>query len=312
MPVEILHESMRRIASEDTEAEQLGEGYGGVTGPTEGPVWIKEKGYLLFSDIHGDRRMRYTPGEGVTVDKEGTGKANGMTRDRQGRLISCHHFTRCVDAEDLETGEVTMIADAYKGYKLNRPNDVVVKSDGAVYFTDPPPRIPLTPPEHPPEQDCAGVYRVSPDGQRINRIVHHFANPNGLCFSPDEKVLYINDSHINRKLIMAYDVEANGMVDLGSERLFCDMKGDDRRGIPDGMKCDIEGNVYCTGPGGIWVMNPDGTHIGTIINANIPVNMNWGDDDLQTLYFAGAYTINRIRLGIPGVPVPRGDVQAAG
>ncbi|MBT2188255.1 SMP-30/gluconolactonase/LRE family protein [Sphingobium nicotianae] len=309
MPVEILHESMRRIASEDLEAEQLGEGYGGPTGPTEGPVWIAEKGYLLFSDIHGDRRMRWTPGQGVTVDKQGTGKANGMTRDPRGRLISCHHFTRCVDAEDLETGEVTVIADKYRGLKLNRPNDVVVKSDGAVYFTDPPPRIPLTPPDHYPEQDCAGVYRVSPDGQRINRIVHDFANPNGLCFSPDEKTLYVNDSHINRKLIKAYTVETNGMVDLGSERLFCDMRGDDRRGIPDGMKCDIEGNVYCTGPGGIWVVNPAEVHIGTIINANIPVNMNWGDDDLRTLYFAGAYTINRIRLGIPGVPVPRGSIS---
>ncbi len=312
MAVEILHESMRRIASEDAEAEQLGEGYGGMTGPTEGPVWIREKGYLLFSDIHGDRRMRYTPGEGVTVDKQGTGKANGMTRDPQGRLVSCHHFTRCVDAEDLETGEVTMLADEYRGLKLNRPNDVVVKSDGAIYFTDPPPRPPLTPPEHPPEQDCAGVYRVSPDGKRINRVVHDFINPNGLCFSPDEKVLYINDSSIHRKLIMAYDVETNGMLDLGSARVFCDMRGDDRRGIPDGMKCDIEGNVYCTGPGGIWVINPEGVHIGTILNSNIPVNMNWGDDDWRTLYFAGAFTINRIRLGKPGVPVPRGDLAQAG
>jgi gluconolactonase len=309
MPVEILHESMRRIASEDLEAEQLGEGYGGPTGPTEGPVWIAEKNYLLFSDIHGDRRMRYTPGQGVTVDRQGTGKANGMTRDPKGRLVSCHHFSRCVDAEDLDTGEVTMIADHYRGLKLNRPNDVVVKSDGAVYFTDPPPRPPLTPWEHPPEQDIAGVYRVSPGDLRINRIIHDFANPNGLCFSPDEKILYVNDSNIHRKHIKAYDVEANGMLDLGSERLFCDMKGDDRRGVPDGMKCDVEGNVYCTGPGGIWVMNPAGLHIGTIVNGNIPVNMNWGDDDLRTLYFAGAFTINRIRLGIPGIPVPRGTIS---
>ena len=309
MAVEIHHESMLRIASEDAEAEELGKGYGGTTGPTEGPVWIAEKGYLLFSDIHGDRRMRYTPGEGVTVDKVGTGKANGMTRDREGRLVSCHHFSRCVDAEDLETGEITMIADSYKGYKLNRANDVVVKSDGAVYFTDPPPRLPYTPLEHPQEQDCAGVYRVSPDGQRINRIVHDFVNPNGLCFSPDEKILYINDSHRRRKHIRAYNVEVNGMLDLGSERIFCDMTHDDRRGGPDGMKCDIEGNLYCTGPGGIWVMNPEGVHIGTILNSNIPVNMNWGDDDLQTLYFAGANTINRIRLGIPGIPVPRGKIE---
>ena len=309
MAVEILHESMLKIAPANAEAEQLGEGYGGATGPTEGPVWIAEKGHLLFSDIHGDRRMRYTPGEGVRVDKDGTGKANGMTRDREGRLVCCHHFTRCVDAEDLDTGEVTMIADSYKGCKLNRPNDCVVKSDGAIYFTDPPPKIPLTPAEHPPEQDRAGVYRVSPDLKRINRVVGTMVNPNGLCFSPDESILYINDSNVARKHILAFNVERDGMLDLGSERVFCDMMGDDRRGIPDGMKCDIDGNLYCTGPGGIWVMNPQGVHIGTILNANIPVNMNWGDEDRRTLYFAGAFTINRIRLGIAGIPVPRGAVD---
>jgi len=307
MAVEILHESMRRIASEDTEPEQLGSGYGGATGPAEGPVWIREKGYLLFSDIHGNRRMRYTPGEGVTVDKEGTANANGQTRDQLGRLVVCHHFSRCVDREEAD-GSITIIADRYRGLKLNRPNDVVVKSDGAIYFTDPPPRPPLTPPEHTPELDVAGVYRVSPDLSRINRVTASLANPNGLCFSPDEKILYVNDSNIHRKHILAYDVEVNGMLDLGSERVFCDMKGDDRRGIPDGMKCDVEGNVYCTGPGGIWVINPEGVHIGTILSDNIPVNMAWGDDDWMTLYFAGAFTINRIRLGIPGIPVPRGPV----
>lgn len=308
MPVEILHESMLRIAPADRDEEHLGAGYGGMHGPAEGPVWIKEKGYLLFSDIHASKRYRYTPGEGITLDKDGTANGNGMTRDREGRLITCHHFSRCVDAEDLETGEVTVIADKYRGDKLNRPNDVVVKSDGAVYFTDPPPRIPLTPPDHYPEQDCAGVYRVSPDGKRINRIVADFINPNGLCFSPDEKTLYINDSSAGRKLIRAFTVETNGMIDLGSDRLFCDMKTDNRRGFPDGMKCDIKGNLYCTGPGGIWVMNPEGVNIGIILSDHIPVNLTWGDDDGCTLYFTGAFSLNRIRLGIPGVPVPRGEI----
>jgi gluconolactonase len=309
MAIEILHESMRRIAPEDRNEEQLGSGYGGPTGPAEGPVWIREKGYLLFSDIHASRRMRWTPGKGVTVDKEGTANGNGQTRDRQGRLVVCHHFSRCVDAEDLETGVVEVLAAEYRGYKLNRPNDVVVKSDGAIYFTDPPPRIPLTPPDHYPEQDCAGVYRVSPDLKRINRVVGDFVNPNGLCFSPDEKTLYINDSSAGRKHIKAFTVEGNGMLDLGSERLFCDMNGDNRRGFPDGMKCDIEGNVYCTGPAGIWVINPEGVHIGTILSDHIPINLAWGDDDWSTLYFTGWNSINRIRLDIPGVPVPRGDIQ---
>jgi len=305
MPIEILHESMLRIAPADRDEEQLGTGFGGPTGPTEGPVWIHEQGHLLFSDIHGNRRMRWTPTHGITLDKDGTANGNGQTRDPQGRLVVCHHFSRCVDREEAD-GSITVIADNYRGLKLNRPNDVVVTSDGAIYFTDPPPKIPFTPADHPSELDIAGVYRVSPDLRTINRVVGSLINPNGLCFSPDEKILYINDSNTHRRLIKAYDVEASGMLDLGSERLFCDLKTDVRRGHPDGMKCDSEGNLYCTGPGGIWVLNPDGVHIGTILSEAWPINLAWGDDDWSTLYFTGATTLNRIRLGIPGVPVPRG------
>ena len=178
MPIEILSEEMKRIVSSQEDAEELGTGYGGSNGPTEGPVWFHEKGYLLFSDIHGSRRMKYEPGKGVTVDAEETANANGMTRDPQGRLVICHHFSRRVDRIE-EDGSVTVIADRYKGYKLNRPNDVVVKSDGSVYFSDPPPRPPLTPWEHTPEQDIAGVYRVSADLSQINMVVRDFVNPNG-------------------------------------------------------------------------------------------------------------------------------------
>jgi gluconolactonase len=270
-------------------------------------VWWKEGGYLLFSDIHASRRMKWEPGRGISVDKEDTANANGQTRDRQGRLVACHHFSRCVDRLEAD-GSVTIIADRYRGLKLNRPNDVVVKSDGAIYFSDPPPRPPLTPPDHTPELDIAAFYRVSPDLSQINMLVRDFVNPNGLCFSPDEKVLYLNDSNRHRKHIRAYDVEVNGMLDLGSERMFCDMRGDDRPGGPDGMKVDVEGNVYCTGPGGIWVLSPEGEHIGTILHR--AVNLNWGDDDWQTLYFTGPTTLHRIRLNIPGVPVPRGYVAS--
>jgi gluconolactonase len=303
MPIEILADAMKKVVGAQQDAEELGSGFGGPNGPTEGPVWWKEGGYLLFSDIHGSRRMKWEPGSGISVDKEGTANANGMTRDREGRLVVCHHFSRCVDRVEAD-GKTTVIADNYRGLKLNRPNDVVVKSDGSIYFSDPPPRPPLTPPDHTPELDIAGVYRVSPDLGQINMIVRDFVNPNGLAFSPDEKVLYINDSNRHCKLIMAYDVEVNGMVDRGSGRLFCDMKGDDRPGGPDGMKVDIECNVYCTGPGGIWVISPQGEHIGTINTR--AVNMAWGDDDWMTLYFTGPTTINRIRLGIPGISVPAG------
>jgi gluconolactonase len=303
MPIEILSDAMKKVVGAQQDAQELGSGFGGPNGPTEGPVWWKEGGYLLFSDIHGSRRMKWEPGSGISVDKEDTANANGMTRDREGRLVVCHHFSRCVDRVEAD-GAITVIADNYRGLKLNRPNDVVVKSDGSIYFTDPPPRPPLTPPEHTPELDIAGVYRVSPDLGQINMIVRDFVNPNGLAFSPDEKVLYVNDSNRHRKLIMAYDVEVNGMVDRGSGRLFCDMKGDDRPGGPDGMKVDVEGNVYCTGPGGIWVISSQGEHIGTINTR--AVNMAWGDEDWTTLYFTGPTTINRIRLGIPGISVPAG------
>jgi gluconolactonase len=304
--VEILDEAMLRIAPPDRAAEELGSGYGGPHGPVEGPIWIHEGACLLFSDIHGSRRYKWHPTEGITLHKDGTANANGMTRDRQGRLVVCHHISRCVDREEAD-GSITVVADRYHGLRFNRPNDVVVRSDGSIYFTDPPPRLPLTPPDHHAELDIAGVYRVSPDLARVNMIIRSFVNPNGLCFSPDEKVLYINDSNLGRKLIMAYDVETNGFPDLGTERLFCDMRGDSRPGAPDGMKVDIEGNVYCTGPGGIWVLNPAGKHLGTILSggANRPINMNWGDNDWSTLYFTGLTTLNRIRLGIPGMPVPR-------
>ncbi len=305
MPIEFLSDAMRRIVSSQQDAEELGTGFGGSHGPAEGPVWWKEGGYLLFSDIHASRRMKWEPGRGISIDKENTANANGQTRDRQGRLVACHHFSRCVDRLEAD-GSVTVLADRYRGLKLNRPNDVVVKSDGAIYFSDPPPRPPLTPPEHTPELDIAAFYRVSPDLSQINMLVRDFVNPNGLCFSPDEKVLYLNDSNRHRKHIRAYDVETNGMLDLGSERMFCDMRGDDRPGAPDGMKVDVEGNVYCTGPGGIWVLSPDGEHIGTILHR--AVNLNWGDDDWQTLYFTGPTTLHRIRLNIPGIPVPRGEL----
>jgi gluconolactonase len=306
MAVEILDDAMLRIAPPDRAAEQLGSGYGGPNGPTEGPVWFHEGGYLLFSDIHASKRYKWHPKDGITLHKDGTANANGQTRDRQGRLVICHHLSRRVDREEAD-GSVTVIADHYRGLRFNRPNDVVVRTDGSIYFTDPPPRWPLTPADHIAELDIAGVYRVSPDLAHVNMIMRSFVNPNGLCFSPDEKILYVNDSNAGRKLIMAYDVEANGFPDLGTERLFCDMRGDPRPGAPDGMKVDVEGNVYCTGPGGIWVLTPGGKHIGTILSGgpNRPINMNWGDGDWCTLYFTGLTTLNRIRLGIPGMPVPR-------
>ena len=302
MPIEQVSSELDRIVSSDQDVEELSIGYGGVMGPAEGPLWWKEGGYLLFSDIHNDRRMKWMSGEGATLFHRPTNRANGLTRDRQGRLIACEHDSRRVTRMEHD-GSITVVANNYRSQRLNRPNDVVVKSDGSIYFTDP---ITLNVES---ELDLAGVYRVSPDLGTINLLVRDFVLPNGLAFSPDETILYVNDSR--RGHIRAFSVEATGSLALGTDRVFCEVKGE-RPGAPDGMKADVEGNVYCTGPGGIWVMDASGKHLGTILSAatarqggpDWPTNIAWGGEDWRILYYTTRYTLGSIRLKIPGVPVP--------
>src|SRR5215471_15026512 len=174
--------------------QELASGFGGDLGPAEGPVWWKEGGYLLFSDIHNNKRMKYTPGQGVTVFKEPTNRANGLTRDIQGRLVACEHDTRRVTRQELD-GSITVIANSFQGRRLNRPNDVVVKSDGCIYFTDP-----WTSPAAPEQWDLtvAGVYRVTPDLGTMSLLVSDFVLRKGLAVTPDEKVLYTNESRRRR------------------------------------------------------------------------------------------------------------------
>ena len=312
MPIEQITAALERIVAADREVEWLGAGYGGVdergrlTGVAEGPVWWqaggwwKDGGYLLFSDIAASRRMRWTPGKGMTIDRDGTNNANGLTRDRMGRLVACEHGARRVTRQELD-GSTTVVANNYHGRRLNRPNDVIVKSDGAIYFTDPNSRG-VT------ELDFAGVYRVSPDLGEINLLVHDFIVPNGLTFSPDEKILYINDSR--RRHIRAFNLEStwqSGMLDLASDRVFCDLSGS-RRGVPDGMKVDMEGNVYCTGSGGIWIISAAGEHLGTILLSDkIATNLAFGGEDWTTLFITTYNELGRIQMNIPGVPVPRGN-----
>src|SRR6516165_2457380 len=164
--IEQLAPELERIVSASEPIRHLADGFGGALGPAEGPVWWKEGGYLLFSDIHNNKRMKYTPGQGVTVFKEPTNRANGLTRDLQGRLVACEHDTRRVTRQELD-GSITVIANSFQGRRLNRPNDVVVKSDGAIYFTDPNSRGAS-------ELDFAGVYRVSSDLGEINLLVRDF------------------------------------------------------------------------------------------------------------------------------------------
>ena len=301
MPIEQLAPDMERIVSLDQQVEVLGTGY--VIG--EGPLWWYEDNCLIFSEVRGNRRWKWTVADGVTLLQEPTNNANGLTRDPQGRLVMCEGGLRRVSrAED--DGSITVIAGSYHGLPLNRPNDVVVKSDGSIYFTDPGGPAPDT------DLDFAGVYRVTPDLSKINLLVRDFVLPNGLAFSPDESILYINDSqglHVNNDnmfrstgRIDAFDVRPNGM--LSNRRVFCELEGD-RSGIPDGMKVDVEGNVYCTGPGGIWVLDAAGNHLGTILTeVDHTTNMAFGGVDWKTLFITTAATVARVQLNVPGIPVP--------
>ena len=295
MPIKQVSPELERIVSRDQEVEELGSGYGGESA-AEGPVWWKEGGYLLFSDIGNDRRMKWAPGEGATVFLEPNNRGNGLTRDPQGRLIACEMGTSRRVTRLEPDGSITVVANSYQGRRLNRPNDVVAKSDGSIYFTDP------GGPDPELELDFAGVYRVSPDLGSINMVVQDFVFPNGLTFSPDESVLYINDSR--RMHIRAFDVQPNGMLALATDRVFCELKGEGV-GIPDGMKVDVEGNMYCTGPGGIWIMDPSGKHLGTVLTGEQTTNIGWGGDDWKTLFYTTRHILGAIKLKIPGVPVPR-------
>ena len=300
MPIHQILPELERIVSLNQEVEVLGTGYAGG----EGPLWWNEGQYLLFSEVRGNRRRKGSPGEGGTLVQEPTNNANGLTRDPQGRLVMCEGGTRRVTRMEPD-GSITVVANNYQGRRLNRPNDVVVKSDGSIYFSDP------GGPSADTDLDFAGVYRVSPDLGSINLLVQDYVLPNGLAFSPDESILYINDSQgvvvrddIFRSVgrIDAFDVQANGM--LANRRVFCELRGE-LSGIPDGMKVDVEGNVYCTGPGGVWVMDATGKHLGTILTGvEHTTNIAWGGEDWKTMYITTPEVLARIQLKIAGMPVP--------
>ena len=297
MPIEQISPELDEILAVDTEIEELGNGYGGDAGPAEGPLWWKEGSYLLFSDIGNDRRMKWARADGVSLVQEPTHYANGLTRDLQGRLLACEHGTRRVTRQEPD-GNITVVANNYRGTRLNRPNDVVVKSDGSIYFTDPGAPAPGL------DLDFAGVYRVSPDLGDVTLLVRDFVTPNGLAFSPDESILYINDTR--RQHIRAFDMQPNGALALATDHVFSELKGE-RPGVPDGMKIDVDGNVYCGGSGGIWIMDSSGEHLGTIVHGEAAsTNVAWGGDDWKTLFFTTWNTLGRIQLKRPGIPVPSG------
>jgi gluconolactonase len=296
--IEQLDPGLDKIISTTEPIVELGSGYGGDLGPAEGPLWWKEGGYLLFSDIHANKRMKYTPGQGVSVFKEPTNRANGLSRDLQGRLLAAEHDSRRVTRQELD-GSITVIANSFQGRQLNRPNDVIVKSDGSIYFTDP-----WTNPAVPNQWDLtfAGVYRVSPDLGTLTLLVDNFIIPNGIAFSPDEKLLYVNDSR--RGHIRSFEMAPNGTLVKQSDRVFADLRGAEP-GVPDGMKVDSAGNVYCGGAGGIYILDPSGKKLGRIVHGYAATtNIAFGGDDWKTLYFTSRNQLAAVKLKIAGAPVP--------
>ncbi len=287
--------SIHQILTPESRLEKIAGGFRF----TEGPVWNRKENALYFSDIPANRIYRWTPQTGPQIFREPSGKSNGLTRDLQGRLIACEHANRRVSRTEPD-GSTLPLADHYQGKRLNSPNDIVVRSDGSLFFTDPPYGLinesgVIVNQELP----FQGVYRLSADGQTLALLMDDFDRPNGLAFSPDESILYIDDT--SRMHIRAFDVSPAG--NLSNGRVFATMQPD-RPGAPDGMKVDVEGNVYCTGPGGVQIFDPQGHSLGCIETPEVAANVAFGEADWRTLFITARTSVYRVRLGIPGLPVP--------
>jgi gluconolactonase len=274
---------------ETTRAERLATGF--VF--TEGPLWHPD-GFYYFVDVRASMLYRVTPGRPHEVVREKTGGGNGTTFDLQGRLILCEGDNRRVTRRATDD-RFEVLVDRFEGKRLNRPNDVVCRSDGSIYFTDPGLRVPLA--ER--EVEHAGVYRMAPDG--AVSLVADFEYPNGLAFSPDERLLYVANTRW-AQYIHVLELDADGR--MARRRIFADMSSDETDGVPDGMKVDVEGRVYCTGPGGTWVFAPDGTRLGVIRTPEVPANLAFGGPDLRTLFFTARTSVYTLRAKVPGQPHP--------
>jgi gluconolactonase len=275
---------------ETKEAERLATGF--VF--TEGPLWHPD-GFYYFVDVRSSVLYRIVPGRAPEVVREKTGGGNGTTFDLQGRLVICEGDNRRVARMAADGRAVEVLVDRFEGKRLNRPNDVVCKSDGSIYFTDPGLRVPLAERELP----YAGVYRVMPDG--VTSLVADFEYPNGLAFSPDERRLYVANTRW-AQYIHVLDLDPSGK--MIRRRIFADMSSDETEGVPDGMKVDVDGRVYCTGPGGTWVFASDGARLGIIRTPEVPANLAFGGADLRTLFLTARTSVYTLRVKVPGQPHP--------
>ncbi len=252
---------------------------------TEGPVWHPE-GFLIFSDIPPNRIVKWTAPDKTETFRQPSGNSNGLTFDRQRRLIACEHGNRRVSRTEPD-GKVVTVVDKYEGKRLNSPNDIAIKSDGSIYFTDPPYGIQ----QDQKELGFNGVFRISPDG-KLTLLAADFERPNGLAFSPDEKVLYVADTA--RGHVRAFDVQPDGTLTSGRE--FVKVPG------PDGMKVDTKGNLYVTSTG-VAIFDPKGNKIGEIKLPERPANCCFGDKDNKTLFVTARTSLYRVRLKVAGIKV---------
>jgi gluconolactonase len=280
---------------------------------TEGPIWVnKDGGYLLFSDPNSNIIYKYKPNgskpgdltvfrspsgySGADIAEYGQPGSNGLTLDREGHLtINEHGNHRVVRLEN--EGKVTVLADSYQGKRLNSPNDLVYRSDGTLFFTDPPFGLPKFFDDPRKELKFSGVYSIYKG--KLQLVSKDFNGPNGIAFSPDEKYLYVGNWDEKKKVVMRYEVNGDGTLRNG--KLFFDMTGAPGEDALDGIKVDQKGNLYVSGPGGLWIISPEGTHLGTVVAPKHIHNMAWGDEDGKTLYLCARSGLYRMRLNIAGV-----------
>ncbi len=261
---------------------------------TEGPVWIPSDTCLLFSDIPNNRIFRWRPGNDTAeIYRAPSRNSNGLTLDHAGHLLTCEHSGRQVTRAPYD-GDETAIATHYDGKRLNSPNDIVVHSSGAIYFTDPP--YGLKGIEGDKELRFQGVYRIDTGGT-LTLLDQSFTAPNGLAFSPDESILYIGDSI--KKHIRRFDLQSDGTITGGE--IFVDMSDDERSGVPDGMKVDEDGRLWTTGAGGVWVISPDGSLLGVMPFPENPANLTFGGPDFATLYLTAHSSVYMIETNVRGI-----------
>lgn len=291
MSIDVRDPRFTSLVSKDAVMEQLGTGFDF----TEGPVWHPYEKHVIFSDMPGDHMRKWTAAEGITTFRKPCHMSNGNTYDRQGRLVTCEHASSTVTRTEAD-GTITTLASHWQGKALNSPNDIVVRSDGGIFFSDPDfGRRPYFGIPREKELTFQGVYHFTAGGELL-LLADDFGQPNGLCFSLDEKTLYINDSP--RRHIRSFKVEGDR---ISGGEVWAELGGVEGERTPDGMKIDSLGNVYCVGPGGIHVFSPEAERLGVILVPENTANLCWGDDDLKSLFITASKSLYRIRTLVPGL-----------